>query len=639
MSKSKAKSAGQKAAAATAAAPRLPLALRLAPVIVTGLLLFGIFSLPYYIPLHTPSQSQSWEFGFNNTVAQGLIAILLLLLFAWQLLFGRREIDANGPIARVLLQEPEPLRSRTLLYVMGIAQMGAAMVTITWFSLLPMSHYGEITYFIQRLEAMLLGQAPYVDFAFDYGPFMLDLPAGIYHLFHGAVSVEAAYAATLIIHFTIGMGLIAYVVSQVNARGRPVIMAFIGFQWINPTMGLNYTPLRFTIALASLFGIRHLLRITRDSSRRLPLLGLAALLFPAINFAISPEMGVALTLALCVYFGWFLFCEERRLAILVLPVLAGAALTAFVFPRPYFDSILSFGKGGANFPIFPTIHILAFLAVAIWIFPRLGVFAVRDKSAAGPFCAGLAILCGMFILPATGRCDPGHIWINSVPILLIALAAASWLPKRWWYTAWVGYFLIFPVTLEMSNWVGYQNPIESALAVRGELSGMQYDADNYAHLAPGAPRPPLHYSKLLPTGELDTLPQAKIGVPLGDNETVERFLKLTGRYVPEYHIPPYADVFAPSDMDRKFKDMQKMDYIFVPTYYLGYLRPIDQAAQARAQADADNKYISSLLFFPIDLPLVHPLLQQDRNIMLEIARNYRPVRQYQGGWLLKRMTP
>lgn len=608
----------------------------LLPVLAAGLCLLGIFLLPYHVPLHTPSSSQSWEFGFNNTVAQALIALLLLVLFAWQLAFGRIAL-ADDLINRAVQPEGEPVSIRALLYTMGLLQLVTCAVVIAWYNILPMSHYGEMTYFIQRIEANLLGGVPYVDFAFDYGPLMLAVPVGIYHLFNGALSVEAAYGATLIIHYLIGIALLTYVVSQINARGRTLILAMVAFQWINLDMGLNYTPFRFTIVLASLFAIRHLNRVTRDYPYRMVLLALASFLLPLFNFAISPEMGLALTIGLLVYFLWFLLGSERRMALLAVPVIAGVLATALVFPRPYFDSMVSFGKGGANFPIFPTIHIVAFLAAAMWVFPRLGVIALRDKSDNGAFCAGFAFLSGLFIIPATGRCDPGHIWINSVGLFMIALAAISWMKPKWWYSLWAVYFIIFPATNQIANWMGgYGEQINNAINARSQLASVNYQSDNYAHPTPGSTPPPIHYSKLLPMSGLDKLPNAKIGLPLGDNEIMERFFKLTGRYAPEYHIEPYGDVFGPDDLNRKYQDMHSMEYIFVPSMYLGYLQPMNQQAEAEEQAAADRKYLSGLLFFPVNLPLVHPFYIPDLDIMRHIKSEYYLVQQFQIGVLLRR---
>jgi len=636
MSKLKTKTARQTAESITPKPAAVSLR-RLLPVIVTLLFLIGIFLFPYRFPLKNASGSQSWEFGFNNTVAQGLIALLLLFHFAWQYFFGDRDIDQDA-VGRALLAEDEPVPVRSLLLTMGILQMVSIAILVGWYAILPMSHYGELTYFIQRVEAVLLGRAPYVDFAFDYGPAMLSLPVGIYRAFHGAVSVEAAYAVTLIIHYVIGLALVAYVISQINARGRLLIFAIVGFQWINLTMGLNYTPLRFTVGLASVFAVRHLYRLTCDfPSRRAGLLALAGFLLPLLSFSLSPEMGLALTISLSVYFFWFLFGSERRLALLVLSVFAGVGAAVLIFPRPYFYSMLGFGKGGASFPIFPTIHILAFLAAAIWIFPRLGVFSLRDKSGAGPFCAALAVLFGLYILPATGRCDPGHIWVNSAGLFLVALAAGSWLKPMARYAIWSVYFIVFFVTNLVAEWDNYKDPIQSALTARSQLASVQYDPDNYAHLASGDPRPPIHYSKLLPMGgELLDLPKVKIGIPLGDNEILERYLKLNNREIPQYHIPPFGDIFGTSDLQEIYRDLRSMQYIFVPAFYLNYLRPVDATLQARAQAQADCKFMSGLLLFPVDLPLVHPLFQPDVEIMRHVATEYGLVKQYEDGVLLKR---
>jgi hypothetical protein len=612
--------------------------MRLAPVLVSALFFVAIFLLPYQVPLHTPSNSQSWEFGFNNTVAQLLIALLLLFLFGWQLVFSHKPLEED-PVAQTLVpEERSPGSLRTLLLTLGILEMFACALLLAWYTILPMTHYGEFTYCLQRVEAMLLGRAPYVDFSFDYGPALLATPYAIYNFFHGALSVEAAYGAALIIHYVIGLGLATYIISQVRSRGRVFVLAMVGFQLVNLTMGIQYTPVRFTIALASIFAIRHLHRATRDfPMRQAVLLAIAAFLLPLANFSISPELGIALTLALGVYFFWFVFGPQRRLALLVLPVLAGVAVAGFLFPRPYFNAMLSFGKGGGSFPIFPSIHILTFLAAAMLVIPRLGIIAVRDKSPAGPFCAGLAILCGLFILPSTGRCDPGHVWSNSVGLFIIAVSAVSWMRQKWWYSLWAIYFLVFPFFNEVSFWDHYRDPIQSFLNIRSQLSSYHYDPDNYANLAPGSPRPPIHYSKLLPMGgELLELPKVNMGLPLGDNETLERYLILNHRYIPQYHIAPYDDIFDDADLEREYKDLRSMEYIFVPTYCLNFLRPVNPTLQLQAQGEADCKFLTGLLLFPVNLTAVHMLFQPDMEVMKHIASEYVLVKQYQNGVLLKR---
>ncbi|HEX4085203.1 MAG TPA: hypothetical protein VHY22_09845 [Chthoniobacteraceae bacterium] len=594
-----------------------------------------IFLLPYHVPLSAESPSQSWEFGFNNTVAQAAIALMLLALFAWQYLSGPKSLEGD-PVAQSVIARDEPVRLRSLLMVMVSFQLLTFAVLIIWYTVLPMTHYGEFTYFTQRVEAAIMGRAPYADFAFDYGPAMLSIPVALYHCFGGAISEEQAYFATLVLHYLIGLALVAYVISQINGRARLLVMAFVAFQWINLTMGLQYTPLRFIIAMASLCAVRHIHRAF-DGGKRIALLAAAGALFPLLSFSISPEMGLALTIALLVYFGWCFFGPDRRLSALVVSVLAGLGISMLIFSPAYFASILSFGKGAASFPIFPTAQILGFLAAAVWVFPKLGVLALRDKSGGAPFCAALAFLLGLLILPATGRCDPGHVWINSMGLFIVALAAASWLRPAAWYTLCGVYVLIFPISVQISIWDHYQQPIMGVLETRAQLANVVYDPDNYDHLAPGAPRPRIHYSKLLPMGgELEQLPKVKIGLPLGDDEALERYLKLNYRDIPTYHIAPYSDIFGPADEQQVFKEFQSMDYIFVASYYLNYLRPFDPQYRMRAQGEGDDRFLSGLLLFPVDLTPVHPMFIPDMDIMRRIAQEYGLVKQYSNGVLLKR---
>jgi hypothetical protein len=604
-------------------------------VIFAGL--FAIFFLPYHFPVPGPTGSQSWEFGYSNTAAQGFIALMLLGLLACRMFFNP---DRSVPvdIRRVFGSEDADPSMRPMLYTMGIIQVVMALILVFWFGILPYTHYGEFTYFIQRVEAVILGGVPYKDFAFDYGPGMLAVPVAIYRLSQGRLSVETAYLITLVLHFVVGFALLAYVVSRVGIKqGRSLIFALLAIPFVNLTMGLNYTPLRFTVAIASVFFVRDIYLFTGDNSRlRLLLLSLAGLFLPVLVFAVSPEMGLALTFALVAYFAWFILGPERGLAVLILPVIAGVGISVWLFPPAYFSSIMSFGKGGGSFPLFPTIHIVAFLAAAIWLFPRLGVTAIRDRTGIGPFAAGLAILFGLLILPAMGRCDSGHVYFNSLGLFVFALGAASWVPNKFRYALLGVFFVIYPLVDQVTFWDHYQQPIQSALAIRRQLSGYDYQPDNFKALGPGMPKPPIHYSKLLPTAPwVEELPKEKIGIPLGADEPIERYLVLTGRSVSEYHIAPFGDIFEPAQLDRKFADLKKMNYILIPEYYLNYLRA-NPAAQARAQADADCKFMSGLLLFPISLPPVHLLFQPEFDIMHQIYNDYGLVKEYPGCLLLRR---
>jgi len=600
----------------------------LPPALIIALFLPAIFLLPYHVPMIGPSGSQSWEFGFNNTTAQEFIALLLLTLFGWRL-FSLRSDFRQAPVARVIMKEGGSESMRSLWLAMGAFQIFNSAILIIWYNILPYTHYGEITYFIQRLEIMVAtGRLPYRDFEFSYGAEMLVVPMFVYHLFRAHLSVETAYFFVLLLHFAFGYALLAYIVSRLNIqRGRVLLFVLIAIPLVNLTMGMQWNPLRFMIAPASMFAIHHAYLSTADSPlRRWILLVFAALLVPLINFLVSPELGLALMLALFVYFGWFILGPERRFALLTLPVLAGVALAFLVFPRAYFNSMLNFGKGGLSLPMFPTIHILAFLASAIWVFPQLGVIAIRDKTSAAPFSAGLAILMGLFILPAMGRCDPGHIYSNSLCLLLIALAAVTWLAPKWRYSLLGAFTLVFVALFMVSLWDNYKDPIQGALQARSQLSHIDYKPDNYAGLASGEAVPRVHYSKLLPMSDwLKQLPNVKIGIPLAVDEATERYLLLTGRVVPQYHIEPYSGIYGSEDLERKYNDMRSMEYILVPRSYVGYLQPANLQARMRMQGEADCRFLSGLLLFPVNLTAIHPLFDSNSEIMHRIALDYEVV--------------
>jgi hypothetical protein len=601
-------------------------------LLIGGVLFAAIFVLPYCVPLSTPNLSLSWEFGFSNAAARGLIAFLLLFLFGWRMLFDR-SFARTQPVALSVLGQPAPGRARAFLCTVAALQALACGLLIAWYRYLPYAHFGEMAYFMQRLESMLLGRLPYRDFGFDYGPAMLWGPVALYRASHGGLSIEEAYLIVLLLDYILGFALLAYAVSQVNSRARPILFALLAAPFFIATMGLNYAPLRFAIAPASVLAVRHLFRALDGSRWRLPALAFTAFLLPIANCAISPEMGIAVIAGLSVYFLWFLFGKDRLAALPALGVVAGAAVVAGFFPRGLFDSVFSFGQGGNDFPVLPNAHIVAMLAAATWVLPALGAMAVREGGREGPFCAGFAVAAGFLLVPATGRCDCGHVFFNSLGIFLLALSAATFLGKRWRNFLFVSYSVIFILGGQYLFWTYYTPAFERAFVSRQELARITYISDNGSSI----PAPAIHFSKLLPPDPwTDGLPHVPIGLPLGADERTERFLMLTGRALPEYYIAPHADLLEPSQMSRKFADLGNMTYIYVPRFYFKYLAPKDARADAAAHERDDNAYLSKLFCFPTRLTAINPVFEPEEEIMRRIALDFTIVQPGPLGVLLKR---
>jgi hypothetical protein len=597
------------------------------PLLVTGVFLLGIFVVPYRVALPAPSVSASWEFGFNNGAARELIGVMLLVLTAFRLFWPERDSRDDALSGTVGDGLPGQF-CRALWAVMIVFQAIACAMLVAWYRFLPYAHYGEMAYFIQRLDVMLLGRVPFRDFHFDYGPGMIWPTLFLYRLTGASISIEAAYLITLLFHYFVGFGLIAYAVSQVRSRSPAVVFAVLAFPFLNLTMGLNYAPLRFAIAPASLLAVRQLQRrFSSGSASHLLVLCFAAFVLPLLCCAVSPEMGLALAGSLFVYFGWFAFGASPRRALPAVSIIV-AGLIAFLEPD-WFSNVFSAGHGGLDFPLLPTVHVLAMLAALIWIWPRLVVLAVRQPARRGAFCAGLATLLILMVLPATGRSDAGHVFLNDLALFLVVLGAATWVDGPRKYGIIAGFTLIFPVLGLVTFWNDYRPAFQRAVLSRRQLVGLSYVHENTAG--------PLHLSKLLPVDPwLGALPRIPIGLPLGADEATERYLTLTGRAIPEFYIAPHSDLVEPGQLGRKFADLDKMAWIYVPDYYFHLANPSDPDNDPAVQARRDNAFLSSLLLIPIDLPAINPPFNPDAFVIRRIIRDYALVTRYPAGVLLKR---
>jgi hypothetical protein len=214
---------------------------------------------------------------------------------------------------------------------------------------------------------------------------------------------------------------------------------------------------------------------------------------------------------------------------------------------------------------------------------------------------------------------------------MVALAAATFLDRRWRYILHGGYILIFLVIAQYVSWTYYLPAFQRVWMSRQELARMSYVQDNGSILPP----PPIHFGKLLPSDPwLATLPHVPIGLPLGADEVTERFLFLTGRALPEYYIPPHSDLYEPHQLARMFGELENMTYIYVPRYYLKYLRPADNAAPAD---QADSAYLAKLFFVPVTLKTVNPPFEPEAAIMRRIGSDYKVSQIGSAGILFKRL--
>jgi hypothetical protein len=138
----------------------------------------------------------------------------------------------------------------------------------------------------------------------------------------------------------------------------------------------------------------------------------------------------------------------------------------------------------------------------------------------------------------------------------------------------------------------------------------------------------------------ELLPYTKVGTPLGATEDIDRFLRATNRFIPEYWPSPGStvNVWSAADVDRKLSDLRAMDVILVPkSVYLGDNFSMlavnsDLTVQDIDQAFLRKKAIlvlSKVNMFPVWLPKPRNLpLYPEVQMMAEIAKQYHPVGEF-----------
>jgi hypothetical protein len=385
-----------------------------------------VFWLPLRIPMH-PSGSISFELGFNNRAALvGFLAVLALGCFS------TRGLNME-PTAGDAVSEPD---SQTLLW--GLLATAVCCAVMAW-----VAHFtwgmDESPYLIGRVRTLLLGQRPYQDFEFIYGPLLLYMPAWVARAFH--IDAGPAYFIAWTIQWLAGTAMIALAVRWLGFAARRGRLAFwlIWSAFLSSLVntGETYTPFRELAALVCLLAVHRLV----ISPRRWRAFAVAVLSAAAI-FTISPEMATAFMAATALYLGlaslgpdlWW--SDLRYVAGYLLMLLGFLAVLVTANRLHEFDSAKAFGSGGADVPLLLTptsFFVLAAMFVSgVFAASRLRELRLRDPRVAATIVA-FSLLPGAF-----GRADPSHLVLYGLSALMVALSIASaGSAETWLRTAWL----------------------------------------------------------------------------------------------------------------------------------------------------------------------------------------------------------
>jgi hypothetical protein len=523
--------------------------------------IFSIFCLPYFIRPSAVVISSSSDYGFNN-----LVSIVSVLVFSVVgiLLYAKGISKKDCPQQLVMKDgQINPLGIRPLVYM---AAFYSITIVFIFFLTGAFKWYGEAVYFFQRIDRLLLGQVPYIDFEYKYGLLFLYLPLTAYRLlgFTG-IGMKAAYYLSFLFLSLLGLIFLSYVIGKTTLKNnhKQVVFYSIAFCAFPLSMGFNYLLIRFITPLAGMIYLDGLIKIGKNSLMKFTGAAIFLLVF---NLSISPEIFLAFLISLIIYMMSLSVFSDKRYFISMAGV-AGVIAILFIsmFKLGYFSSVLSFISCGNNWPVMPSASILIYLFSLFFIAARLSSHYLAERR--GHLIISVVVLIVGMMPGALGRCDPGHIFFYGLNLFIISFVVFEKY-RRFFYLYAALFIIIFCVGMTVTGIALNQRSCPYY------ISWNRFLDNNKALL-----------EKTF-IEHLERYPQ--IALPVSNNdEMLYGFLLKSGRYVPDYFVDT-SNVYTMSQVDIKLSELKKREYDVI----------IVNKNDIEKRCIDSNSYISKLFLFP-----------------------------------------
>lgn len=592
---------------------------RLASTHIVSLMAFGmvfcaVFIVPWFFPRSDPVAGESYALGFNNRLAVLGLILVICCMATFRALSPSASSQATATLNWFSKDSTHAIKTASKIeYAMlGVFSVLIAQVILWWDSVLVVPYWGEADYFLTRIDLVALGYRPYLDFHHNYGPLMLYGPLLLDWASGGSLGVESAYAWTVVawtVLGVVGVFLLLRLLS-IPCRSRPWVLAMSLLMWLPLTMGLNYTPLRFTavpLSIALVHLLAQWMRTTSVSVARsnAALLALSAGV-TALTFSISPEMGVADAAALITYSIGTSVRGDRLMAAAIMTGVCFSCLVMHWSFQGYFYGIRAFSAGANNFPILPNLHNVLLAVSAVVLISRLAGAVVTDPHHPNsPLAASIAIASGLMLFPSLGRCDPGHVILNSFTLILLWFPASATASPKLQNLLCATFFVAAVILNQASYWNHYFGTVKQALSIaefyRANPATVQAWKDAWSdRRSKSAHAKNLNWRRTAPfPGWLEhpELSSLRIAAPVFADFGIDRFLKLQPRYVAPYHPCPKPEILTPASVAQAVADAESNDVLLLPEAYAVSERerlPVD-----KTQYEANiNDLLSGLMFFP-----------------------------------------
>jgi len=378
------------------------------------------FSAVYCIPYFVPEQdglSFSYLVGFNNRAA-----ILLLILFILGFALWTRGLGLRLPASTS--------QSKDTFWRMGAIAVACSVIScaLIWLLARPLGPLMESQYFLDRYAMYDMGGRLFRDFEFDYGPLMFYPSIWFARLCH--VSLGNGYFLTWTLQWALGTWLlwkIVEVAARGTSSGRTIFMLFWAFFMTGiPDSGTNYTPLRFCAALALALAVHAL---AQRGASLFAVFGLASIGATAL-LLYSPEQGLVFIIGTILF---FILCVRPARPDLFVGLASFALVMGLALWTArrigLLDNVAAVGGGGLNFPLLFSLQslvLLLLLLVAGCVF----IAGARTQASHSPLLYLICLSC-VSAPAAFSRADNGHIILNSLGALIVALVVLSQYRTIW----------------------------------------------------------------------------------------------------------------------------------------------------------------------------------------------------------------
>lgn len=496
-----------------------------------------IFEVPYFFPSATRTISASYDYGFNNTVGLLMLAFCCLILVGIgvfspsKVVFGAIDLDKKA----------NSVSNRDIVLV-AIASLAAIAVL---FGLSGDLGFGESTQFFLAMERISIGQKLYSDFDFYYGPLLAYVPYWLYLAGEPlGLTFKPAYFISLAFLQIVGLLELRYILNKFSFKqglARKIFYA-IALATLPLHSGINLILFRFITPAVGL------ILIGRMSGGSLVVRSIVIIAFTFLSFGISAEYGVIFSVALSIYIsGIFLIDKSYNNALFLFFTLVSPSVFYVLFPG-LFATMHLYILGAWRWPFAPSLQLILFFISTFAIAFYLGSLLRRAKNSFFNICFCLLAIGS---LPAAlGRCDPGHVVLNGLLVLIIAYSfiAHIWSAKQ---SATIGFLLLlaFCVFYNASTFQMYSRvymslafsklhktisneSLDKLIGLGSKISGMGIDDT----------RKKINKFYLLEGNDFHSAFAniEKIYVPFQPNETISQYLRKTKKiaflYFKDYSI-------------------------------------------------------------------------------------------------------